>query len=102
MNLMLEEFAKDYPNESWRETVGLFLDALGVSQEEHDTIENARWEFNTYDFDMFYVDQCLQGYFFSVGSKDYLALQVHGGADVRGGYTAPKIFEADRYDFCLD
>jgi hypothetical protein len=101
MNLMLEEFAKDYPNESWRETVSLFLDALGVPNED-ESIEGQRWEFNTYNFDQFYVDQCLQGYFFSVGSKDYLALQVHGGADVRGGYTAPKIFEADRYEFILD
>jgi hypothetical protein len=101
MNLMLEEFAKDYPNESWRETVSLFLDALGVPDED-ESIEGQRWEFNTYNFDQFYVDQCLQGYFFSVGSKDYLALQVHGGADVRGGYTAPKIFEADRYNFILD
>lgn len=101
MNLMLEEFAKDYPNESWRETVSLFLDALGVPDED-ESIEGQRWEFNTYNFDQFYVDQCLQGYFFTVGSKDYLALQIHGGADVRGGYTAPKIFEGDRYDFILN
>jgi hypothetical protein len=99
MNLMLDEFAKDHPEESWREIVALFLDELGVSEEKHDTIENARWEFNTYNFDLFYLDQCLQGCFFSLGSKDYLALQIHNGADVRGGYTATKIFEADRYDF---
>jgi hypothetical protein len=101
MNLMLEEFAKDYPDESWRETVAMFLDALGVTERD-ESIEDARWEFNTYNFDQFFLDQCLQGYFFSVGSKDYLALQIHNGADVRGGYTAPKIFEADRYDFILD
>jgi hypothetical protein len=101
MNLMLEEFAKDYPTESWREIVSLFLDALGVPDED-ESIEGQRWEFNTYNFDQFLVSQTLQGYFFSVGSKDYLALQIHGGADVRGGYTAPKIFEADRYEFILD
>jgi hypothetical protein len=101
MNLMLEEFAKDYPNESWRETVALFLDALGVTERD-ESIEDGRWEFNTYNFDQFFVDQCLQGYFFYLGSKEYVALQIHGGADVRGGYTAPKIFEADRYEFILD
>jgi hypothetical protein len=101
MNLMLEEFAKDYPEESWRETVAMFLDALGVTKRD-ESVEDARWEFNSYNFDQFFVDQCLQGYFFSLGSKDYLALQIHNGADVRGGYTAPKIFEADRYDFILD
>ena len=101
MNLMLEEFAKDYPEESWRETVAMFLDALGVTKRD-ESVEDARWEFNSYNFDQFFLDQCLQGYFFSLGSKDYLALQIHNGADVRGGYTAPKIFEADRYDFILD
>jgi hypothetical protein len=101
MNLMLEDFAKDYPEESWRETVAMFLDALGVTKRD-ESVEDARWEFNSYNFDQFFLDQCLQGYFFSLGSKDYLALQIHNGADVRGGYTAPKIFEADRYDFILD
>jgi hypothetical protein len=29
-------------------------------------------------------------------------LQIHGGADVRGGYTAPRVFTADRYELILD
>jgi hypothetical protein len=101
MNLMLEEFAKKHPEESWRETVALFLDALGVTERD-ESIEDARWEFNTYNFDHFWVNTTMQGYFFYLGSKEYVALQIHGGADVRGGYTAPKIFEADRYQFILE
>ena len=101
MNLMFEEFAKKHPDESWRETVALFLDALGVTERD-ESIEDARWEFNTYNFDQFWVSQTMQGYFFYLGSKEYVALQIHGGADVRGGYTAPKIFEADRYQFILE
>jgi hypothetical protein len=101
MNLMLEDFAKKHPEESWRETVALFLDALGVTERD-ESIEDARWEFNTYNFDRFMVSQTMQGYFFYLGSKEYVALQIHGGADVRGGYTAPKIFKADRYQFILE
>lgn len=97
MNLMFEEFAKTYPEECGLNLSRLFLDELGVSEKD-ESIEDARWEFNTYNFDLFYLDQILQGIFFYLGSKEYLALQIHGGADVRGGYTAPKIFEADRYD----
>jgi hypothetical protein len=101
MNLMFEQFVKDYPDESWRETVSLFLDALGVTEGD-ESIEDARWEFNTYNFDQFLVSQTMQGYFFYLGSKEYVALQIHNGADVRGGYTAPKIFEADRHQFILE
>lgn len=28
-----------------------------------------------------------------MGGSHYLILQVHGGADVRGGYTRPQVFE---------
>ena len=52
MNLMLEDFAKKHPEESWRETVALFLDALGVTERD-ESIEDARWEFNTYNFNAF-------------------------------------------------
>lgn len=30
-----------------------------------------------------------------IESGDYILLQVHGGCDVRGGYTAPKCFKVD-------
>jgi hypothetical protein len=51
------------------------------------------------------LSQTIQFYYWSEGtegrvyrgrledSKTYVALQIHGGADVRGGYTAPVIFE---------
>lgn len=97
MNLMFEEFSKAYPEECGLNLSRLFLDELGVSKKD-ESIEDARWEFNSYNFELFYLDQTLQGIFFYLGSKEYVALQIHGGADVRGGYTAPKIFEADRYD----
>jgi hypothetical protein len=40
------------------------------------------------------LSQTLQFHFFRVdGETPYIALQIHGGADVRGGYTMPRIFE---------
>ena len=56
---------------------------------------------NTYNGDDA-LDQTLQFTQFEVGGRYYYALQVHGGCDVRGGYTRPRIFEGDDcalYDF---
>jgi hypothetical protein len=38
------------------------------------------------------LSQTLQYVFFRCDGEDYVALQIHGGADVRGGYTDPVIF----------
>lgn len=62
-----------------------FLESLGV------ILTREGW--NTYNWDNS-LSQTLQGYEFSFGEKLFVLLQVHGGADVRGGYTRPKIFEA--------
>jgi hypothetical protein len=101
MTECLEDFAKQYPDEPWREIMALFASSYGAD-EMQDSIEDQTWEFNTYNFDHFMIDQCLQGRFFTFGNHEYLMLQIHGGADVRGGYTAPRVFTADRYEFILD
>lgn len=49
---------------------------------------------NTYNSDNL-VDQTLQYMTFKKDGKDFILLQVHGGADVRGGYTKPQVFEFD-------
>jgi hypothetical protein len=86
-------FAESYPNEGWLEINELWLNKLGVPQEGGDFYSESRWTFNTYNFsDEWLVNQILQGSFFGMGGADYLILQVHGGADVRGGYTEPQVF----------
>ena len=87
------EFATDYPDESWLEIDQLWLDKLGVPGEGGDFYSNSRWTFNSYNFEDWLLDQTLQGTFFGMGGTEYLILQVHGGADVRGGYTSPKVFK---------
>lgn len=47
--------------------------------------------FNSYNSDCL-LSQTIQGDYFEYEGEVYLMLQIHGGADVRGGYTAPKIF----------
>ena len=58
---------------------------------------------NTYNYDC-NLSQTLQFATFSLGGNDYALIQVHGGADVRGGYTKPRVFILndvdDLYDFC--
>lgn len=50
--------------------------------------------FNTYNYDNS-LSQTLQGYTFEVMGLRFVMLQVHGGCDVRGGYTLPVIFETN-------
>jgi hypothetical protein len=88
------EFAKAYPDESWLEINELWLDKLGVPGEGGDFYSESRYTFNTYNWsDDWLGDQTLLGTSFGMGGSHYLILQVHGGADVRGGYTRPKVFE---------
>jgi len=50
------------------------------------------YEVNTYNHESA-LSQVLQYQTFSTGARQYVALQIHQGADVRGGYTRPVIFE---------
>lgn len=52
---------------------------------------------NTYN-DECLLDQTLQFYAGTVNGQSLVLLQVHGGCDVRGGYTAPKCFIENRYN----
>lgn len=81
-------------NDSWSETVDAWLDTLGVPV-DGDFYSDARNEFNTYNFEYWLGDQTLQFTKFGLNGSSYVALQIHQGADFRGGYTKPVIFECD-------
>lgn len=44
------------------------------------------------------LSQVIQGSHVAIDSEDYMLLQIHGGADVRGGYTNARLFKWDFHD----
>lgn len=52
---------------------------------------------NTYNYDCL-LSQNLQYCIFHLHGKEYITLQVHNGADARGGYTTPQVFEVNEVD----
>lgn len=60
---------------------------------------------NTYNEESL-LSQVIQYTYFENEAGEFIALQIHGGADVRGGYTTPHIFsvgnlcELDIFDGC--
>ena len=72
--------------------------AWGVSQKGADFLEligmESKHEFNTYNGDSD-LSQVLQGAWLDMDGEPYLLLQIHGGCDVRGGYTDAKLFKEE-------
>jgi hypothetical protein len=52
------------------------------------------WSDNSYNQDNF-LSGTVQFTQFDLDGDEYVILRIHGGCDVRGGYTAPKVFRAD-------
>lgn len=98
LNAGFSKFAEAYPDEGWMDIIELWLDKLGVPAEGGEFYSDARWSFNSYNFEYWLCSQTIQGTFFGLGGTDYLIMQVHGGCDVRGGYTAPQVFSLPTYD----
>ena len=42
-----------------------------------------------------FLSQNIQYHIFEYEGDYYIALQIHGGCDIRGGYTEPRIFKID-------
>ena len=51
-------------------------------------------EWNSYD-EQSNLSQTIQGAWLEINNKQYMLLQIHGGADPRGGYTDARLFLAD-------
>jgi len=64
--------------------------------------------YNTYN-DSDCLDQVIQYQHLTIGDDPYVLISVHGGADVRGGYAASRLFYLDgdmlwneQYNRCMD
>lgn len=104
----LDEFAARPENEDegWLALSEMFADHL----HELGRLEAAPRVHNTYnDPDYIHLTQVLQYTAIAIdgGFEDYpthVIVNVHGGCDVRGGYTAPKVFRVRRGEWysCLE
>lgn len=79
--LAVMEAFMDRLKEQGREVAGIYGDG------DHLTI-------NTYNDDCC-LSQTLQFVYATVDGEEFVLLQIHGGCDVRGGYTAPKAFRCN-------
>mgnify|MGYP003123414784 CR=1 FL=1 len=73
----------------------------GTDSEMSDWLDDHGFEsegdgWNTYNWGSV-LSQTLQGQDLKRDGEDYILLQVHGGADVRGGYTDAKLFKVNEH-----
>ena len=83
-------------------------ECYGVSKEAEDFLEGSCLQgellydvevvntWNTYNGESF-LSQVLQGSYLTINGESYVLFQIHGGADVRGGYTDAKLFKLDSF-----
>jgi hypothetical protein len=64
---------------------------LGLAESFATEKDSSAHSWNTYNGNDS-LSQTLQGVTFSDGDEVFVLLQIHGGADVRGGYTTPRAF----------
>lgn len=91
INANFQEFTSK-SEDSYYEDMHVYVsDYLGLK--EGDLYESGNFQtFNTYNYEG-NLSQGLQGVSFNVNDCDYVLLQVHGGCDIRGGYTRPRAFK---------
>lgn len=84
-------------------------DYYGVSRAASDWLErrgfqsHPEWKqpFNSYNWSS-KLSQDIQGTFLQLANTDYVLLQVHGGCDIRGGYTDARLFTCDPSELFSD
>lgn len=88
--------------ESWLALSSMWLKHLGDQGKEIGGLygEGAPLVQNTYNGEDL-LSQTLQFTLFRLDFTDYVILQIHGGCDVRGGYTRPRVFEVNGDATCM-
>ena len=76
-------------------------DVYGVSFQAFEYLQNnfdieVQRSWNTYNSESD-LSQILQGANITINDDDYILIQVHNGADARGGYTDAKLLKMDEY-----
>lgn len=111
-------YSEEYQRDSWLTCMEAFADAVDGYVSVHDLEERFNlpprvadevagfaaegessdrrpFTFNTYNSEYGSLSQCLQATALDGGPyAEYWMVQVHQGADVRGGYTAPRVYSS--------
>jgi hypothetical protein len=93
LNAILQGIIENGGNKSYPADVEDFLKAVDADKDGY-----ACGGANTYNYDNI-LSGVLQYDIFEVDGETYIALQIHGGCDVRGGYTAPQVFTLNEPDY---
>jgi len=96
LNAALQDIVSVSDAGSYIDDMESFLELKGVEIEGY-ALHNID---NTYNYDNL-LSQVLQHAVFEVDGDTYIMLQIHGGCDVRGGYTCPQIFTLDEPDYFI-
>lgn len=73
---------------------GVSEEAWSYLTKNHDVV--VKYVTNTYNYDCD-LSQTLQYSYIEIDGESYYVMQVHNGADARGGYTDAKLFKASEY-----
>ena len=76
-------------------------DVYGVSFQAFEYLQNnfdieLQRSWNTYNGESD-LSQILQGANITINDEEYILIQIHNGADARGGYTDAKLFKSEEY-----
>ena len=95
LNAILQEIVETSDNRAYPADVEEFFKAVDADTEGY-----ACGGATTYNYDNI-LSGVLQYDIFEVDGETYIALQIHGGCDVRGGYTKPQVFALDEPDYFI-
>jgi hypothetical protein len=79
----------EYEDKAWHDIMEGWIEANGFEFTGAD---------NSYNHDTL-LDQDIAYRLFNSDTASYIFLQIHGGCDIRGGYTAPKVFRLPDEDY---
>jgi len=96
LNEILQEIIETSGNGSYPADVEDFLTRIDADKEGY-----ACGGANTYNYDNILAGVLQYDIFEDTEGDTYIALQVHLGCDVRGGYTKPQVFKLDEPDYFI-
>jgi hypothetical protein len=89
-DLLFDNALTEFDLREWGVPDGFITDVLAVQNDIQGT--EAGFTFNTYNGECHSLSQVLQGVVLGGPYAGYGFVQVHQGADVRGGYTGPRAY----------